>query len=114
MVAAVCVPARHDPALAPRARLADPVARDPVAQAVAPVAARVQVVLAGGPRVGGPVAMARAVAEVAHTAAVMAMAQRQPRHARRPSPSSRVVRSRFRRRLSSKTWRKCSTSRSMK
>lgn len=114
MVAAVCVPARHDPALAPRARLADPAARDPLAQVVVPVAARVQVAQAVVPRVGGPVAMARVAAEAAHTDAVMAMAQRQHRHARRPSQSSRVVRSRFRRRLSSKTWRKCSTSQSMR
>ena len=106
----------RDPALAPHAPLVAQVARDPLALVVVPLAARVPVVPAGGPLVVAPVAMARAVveAEADHMAAAMATDHRQPHHARQRSPSSRAARSRFRRRSSSKTWRNCSVSRSMR
>ena len=78
----------------------------PAALVAAPVAARVPAALAVGPVVGGPAAMARAVAaEVGRMAAAMAMDHQRPRHARRQPPSSRAGRSRFRRKSSSKTWR---------
>lgn len=114
MVAVVCVPARHDPALDPRVRLAAQARLVPVAQAVVPVAARDLVAQVVVPVVVAPAAMAGAEAEVAHMAAAMATDQRQPHRERRPSPSSRVARSRFRRRLSSRIWRNCSMSRSMR
>lgn len=117
MVAVVCVPARHDPAADPRARLADPAARVLVALAALVVvpAALVPAALVVVLVVVAPVAMARVVAaEAAHMVAAMAMDQRQPRHVRRPSPSSRAAQSHFRRRLSSRIWRKCSMSRSMR
>ena len=91
----------------------------PAALAVAPVVARVPAVpaaLAVAPVVARvPAAMARAVAaEVGHMAAAMAMDHQQPRHARWQPPSSRVGRSRFRHKSSSRIWRRCSMSRSMK
>lgn len=107
MGAAVCVPARHDPAADPRARLADPAARDLVALVVVPAAALVPAALVVVLVVVAPAAMARVVAEAAHMVAAMAMGQRQPRHARRPSPSSRAARWRCPRRSSSRIWRKC-------
>ena len=119
MAVAGCV---HDPALAPRALVAAPARHGPLALVVAraalaaaPVAARVLAVLAVAPVVVAPVAMARAVAaEVGRMAAAMAMDHRQPRHARRQPPSSRAGQSRFRRRSSSRIWRRCSMFRSMK
>lgn len=116
MVAAVCVPARHVPAAHPRARLADPAARVLVALAALVVvpAALVPAALVVVLVVVAPVAMERGVAEAAHMVAAMATGQRQPRHARRPSLSSRAAQSHFRRRLSSRIWRKCSMSRSMR
>lgn len=90
----------------------------PAALAVAPVVARVPAVpaaLAVAPVVVALAAMARAVAaEVGHMAAAMAMDHQQPRHARWQPPSSRVGRSRFRHKSSSRIWRRCSMSRSMK
>ncbi len=124
MVAAVCAhdPAPHDPALAPRAPLVALARHDPLAlavglavPAVGLVAARVPAALAVGLVVVGPVAMARAVAaEAGHMAVAMAMDHRQPRHARQQPPSSQAGRSPFRHRSSSRIWRKCSMSRSMK
>lgn len=117
MVAAVCVPARHDPAAALRARLADPAALVPVALAALVVvpAVRVPAGLVVVLVVVALVAMAREVAaEAARMVAAMVTGQRQPRHAQRPSPSSRAARWRFPRRLSSRIWRKCSMSRSMR
>lgn len=120
MAVAGCV---HDPALAlavvPLAALArhGPLALVvvPAALVAAPVAARVPAALAVGLVVGVPAAMARAVAaEVGHMAGAMAMDHQRPRHARRQPPSSRAGRSRFRHKSSSKTWRNCSTSRSMR
>ena len=90
----------------------------PAALAVALVVARVPAVpaaLAVAPVVVALAAMARAVAaEVGHMAAAMAMDHQQPRHARWQPPSSRVGRSRFRHKSSSRIWRRCSMSRSMK
>lgn len=113
-VRAPAAPAAHVPVPDPHAQ---PVALVVVRAvlAVAPVAARVLAVLAVAPVVVAPVAMARAVAaEVGRMAAAMAMDHRQPRHARRQPPSSRAGQSRFRRRSSSRIWRRCSMFRSMK
>jgi hypothetical protein len=105
----------HDPALAPRVPLVAQARHGPLALAVVPVAARVPAVPAVAQVVVAPAAMGRAVAaEAGHMAVAMATDHRQPRHARRQPPSSRAGRSRFRRRSSSKTWRNCSMSRSMR
>ena len=117
------VPAAHDPVPDPHAQPVAPAAHVPAVPAalvVVPVVARVLAALAVVPVVVVPVvaalvAMAHAVAaEVGHMAAAMAMDHQQPRHARRQPPSSRAGQSRFRRRSSSRIWRKCSMSRSMK
>ena len=106
MAVAGCV---HGPLALAVAPLEAPARHGPLALVVAPAA------LAVAPVVVALAAMARVVAaEVGHMAAAMAMDHQQLRHARRQPPSSRVGRSRFRHKSSSRIWRRCSMSRSMK